>query len=112
MPFRKKVNGRQWGQMISKKGYKCRYCEYLGEFGYDTKADDPAHIIPRGHGGDDIEENGIPLCRKHHDHWDQHKIKMPWDMFLPEEQEYILKKKGTWWKKIDWSSYKEEKADT
>jgi|WetSurMetagenome_2_1015567.scaffolds.fasta_scaffold147530_4 hypothetical protein len=27
---------------------------------------DPAHIRSRGAGGDDIEENLLPLCRRHH----------------------------------------------
>ena len=33
---------------------------------------DPAHAKSKGSGGDDIKENVIPLCRKHHT--EQHKI--------------------------------------
>lgn len=35
---------------------------------------DAHHIVFRGRGGDDIPENGITLCRKHHTMAHQHKI--------------------------------------
>lgn len=36
---------------------------------------DPHHIIPRSQGGDDVADNVITLCRKHHDMAEEHKIK-------------------------------------
>ena len=30
---------------------------------------DPAHVTSKGAGGDDTEENVMPLCRKHHNQW-------------------------------------------
>jgi 5-methylcytosine-specific restriction endonuclease McrA len=35
---------------------------------------DPHHIVPRGRGGSDVLENGITLCRKHHDMAHRHEI--------------------------------------
>jgi len=36
---------------------------------------DPHHIIKRSQGGDDVKENIITLCRKHHDMAEESRIK-------------------------------------
>lgn len=43
------------------QSFYARHCIVCGVRGCD-----PAHIKTKGSGGDDIEENLMPLCRKHH----------------------------------------------
>jgi len=35
---------------------------------------DPHHVVKRSQGGDDVAENVITLCRKHHDLAEQNRI--------------------------------------
>lgn len=53
---------------------------------------DPAHIKSRGSGGDDVDDNLIALCRKHHT---QHGA-IGWFNFCEEHPNvrWILHKKG------------------
>lgn len=44
----------------------CGLCVACLAVGVRTRATDPHHWFPRGQGGGDNHENGIPLCRRHH----------------------------------------------
>lgn len=65
------------------------------------------HIVPRSQGGEDLVENGITFCGfchvpLFHDKSYKYKVKKSW---LDESQiNYIIKKKGAEWKKIDWEN--------
>jgi predicted restriction endonuclease len=59
------------------KNYKTQICVICGVFGVD-----PDHIKHRGAGGDDTEDNLMPLCRlhhseRHHKGWHRFSIKYP-----------------------------------
>ena len=51
------------------KAVRKEYCEYCGARAFG----EPHHIKPRSLGGDDIRENLIQLCAKHHDQADELK---------------------------------------
>lgn len=46
------------------------------------------HIVPRGRGGDDLPENGILLCQKHHQQYHRHEIS---EEELREVLDYFLR---------------------
>lgn len=48
-------------------------CIVCGRDGYEAKID-PAHIVPRGLGGCDHEDCVIPLCRAHHQAYDDGRL--------------------------------------
>lgn len=59
------VDPRLLRWVIHERDGGCLYGFYEGgqcQFGFD-----PHHIVPRSMGGDDVSENIITLCRKHHD---------------------------------------------
>ena len=98
----KRIKNSKFGRLISEKDKYCRLCLYNGKI---ELADDPAHIVARSHGGDDIEADGIGMCRKHHTEYDSYKIKIPWQILQSDELAYVLAKKFVGWKKIDWTGF-------
>jgi hypothetical protein len=60
--------------------------EHPGQYGPCSAGLDGHHIISRGSGGDDVEENLITLCRWHHIMAENHVIK-------PEELQAILRRR-------------------
>lgn len=98
----KRIKNSKFGRLIAEKDMYCRLCLYEGKI---VLADDPCHLVAKSSLGDDVAENGIGFCRKHHTEYDDYKIKIPWQLLQSDELAYVLKKKFIGWKKIDWSGY-------
>ena len=61
---------RDWSAAAGKLADEqcCRVCGYHSV--------DPAHIIPRSRGGDDVAENIVPLCRSCHTAYDAGQLEL------------------------------------
>lgn len=60
--YRRKVaSAKQWERILAAKMGPCRVC-----FARLAHAD-PHHLVFREHGGGDLEDNIVPLCRADHD---------------------------------------------
>lgn len=60
---------------------------------------DASHIKTRGSGGDDILQNVVAKCRRHHVEWGQ----IGWSKFFEKYPHFAFKLKQMGW---DWSSGK------
>jgi len=73
MPFMREAKRAQraiFHELVMKKnGGMCQVCtdlqKTLPRF-KPRKADHPHHILPKGRGGSDHPDNGIPVCFEHH----------------------------------------------
>jgi hypothetical protein len=66
--YRRKVaSPKQWQAIIAAKQGPCRVCVNIGSNGHDWGVVEFHHIVSRGHGGDDVAENIIPLHRICHE---------------------------------------------
>lgn len=48
-----------------------------------------AHIWSKGQGGPTIEENGVPLCRPHHEDYDQYRLQMRYEWLAPNQLAWL-----------------------
>jgi hypothetical protein len=60
-----------------------------------SKPSDPAHIQSRGAGGDDTDQNVMPLCRRHHTEQGQIGITTFANKYLSVK--LYLESKGWYW---------------
>ena len=86
---RLRVNAREWSRLHDVKGGPCRLC---GRWGYELH-----HLVGRDLGGDDVEQNLVPLCTGCHGRVQE--LKEPERSQLgrsltPVERAYLLEKKG------------------
>lgn len=59
-------------EVLALCGTRCAVCQTSR----DIQA---AHIIGKGQGGPTVAWNGIPLCREHHEAYDQYRLKLRWE---------------------------------
>jgi len=65
--YRRKVASRkQWEAIIAAKGAPCRICGQAGNGRVESKITFH-HVVARVHGGDDCEDNIVPVCMFDHD---------------------------------------------
>lgn len=86
---RLRVNGREWSRLHDAKGGPCRLC---GTWKYELH-----HLVGRDLGGDDVEQNLVPLCTGCHGRVQE--LKEPERSQLgasltPAERAYVLDKRG------------------
>src|SRR5881392_1885849 len=66
--YRRKVaSPKQWQAIIAEKGAPCRICFVLGANGHVPAALQLHHVVAREDHGDDVADNIVALCGKHHD---------------------------------------------
>ena len=66
--YRRKVaSPKQWQAIIAAKQGPCRVCVQPIGNGYDLEPVELHHLVSRAQGGDDLEDNIVPLHRFCHD---------------------------------------------
>lgn len=61
--YRRKVaSARQWQQIVAAKTGPCRVCVRPASNGHGFHVVTFHHLVPRSMGGDDVEDNIVPLC--------------------------------------------------
>jgi hypothetical protein len=61
--YRRKVaSPKQWQAIIAAKTGPCRLCVTPSSNGHGFRPVTFHHLVPRGLGGDDVEDNIVPLC--------------------------------------------------
>ena len=89
---------RHAGKEKVRREGRCRIkgCTYIGAFGHVSRF----HLVGRDLGGDDIDDNIIPICAGHHDFWEhgpegkQGLGPAIWSSLYEWEASYVLEKKG------------------
>ena len=62
--YRRKVaSPKQWQALWAAKKGPCRVCSFRAT----ESAIDPHHLVFSGHGGDDVADNIVPICRQCHE---------------------------------------------
>jgi 5-methylcytosine-specific restriction endonuclease McrA len=64
---RKVVGAKSWQRISDAKVGPCRVCGSAGNNGRVHGLIQLHHVVSRAHGGDDVEENIVPLCVTCHD---------------------------------------------
>jgi hypothetical protein len=67
-PYRRRVaSAKQWAAILEEKLGPCRVCGAAAWNGGDFPKVQMHHVVSRGHFGDDVAENIVPLCLECHD---------------------------------------------
>ena len=97
--YRRKVAPRkEWERIKAAKAGPCRVCVNISTNGHiGPWIVDPHHLIARADGGDDLEENIVPLCRDCHDlvtNRDRDALRKLSKSLSESERGYVLRKVG------------------
>ena len=66
--YRRKVaSPKQWQAIIDAKVGPCRVCTRPASNGHGFGLIEFHHLVSRAQGGDDVEDNIVPLCSHHHE---------------------------------------------
>lgn len=87
------IHSSAWKGVHAQKSGPCRFC------GTNSRVE-LHHLVPRSLGGDDVEDNLIPLCHEHHMAWEDRG--KDWalicagirDTLSTPELSYVIGKKG------------------
>lgn len=60
-PKRHRASKQEWDRIAALKAGPCRVCSRRGPFL------ELHHLVRRGHGGDDVPDNLVPVCRADHE---------------------------------------------
>lgn len=87
-------NDAPWrNECIALYGEWCRVCGTSRDIQLD-------HVVPRSQGGPSVVENGLPLCRPHHEDKTNGKLKFDRDWFTDEQL--------TWLEQVGWVAWDDE----
>jgi len=96
--YRRKVaSPKQWQAIIEAKKGPCRVCVQPTSNGHGFPVIEFHHLVPRAQGGDDIEDNIVPLCYGCHFCVTTHS---PWSLaalaasLTDSEYAYVVSKLG------------------
>jgi hypothetical protein len=76
--------------VIALRGGYCRACGTTR----DTQAD---HVKPRGQGGPSVVENGMMLCRTHHEQKTYSEIVIDYRWLDPDQVDWLADVGWVWW---------------
>jgi hypothetical protein len=65
--YRRKIaSAKDWQRIIAAKLGPCRVCTQPSSNGHGFPKVELHHLVARGQGGNDVEDNIVPLCQPHH----------------------------------------------
>lgn len=93
--YRRKVaSPKQWAAIMAEKG---RYCRIAESYPHQFEHVHYHHLVPRSRGGDDVPDNLVPLCVRHHERVtnnDPLTLRLLLEGLYDEERAYMVRKLG------------------